>query len=59
MGLFNKKQAQGKVQSQKPKKLGLNELNEDTLLNVAGGRDYHTEADKEANQKFIEEIAAK
>lgn len=56
MGLFDKKERQNKVQSQRPKKLELNELSENTLLNVAGGRDFHTEADEEANRVLINEI---
>lgn len=59
MGLFDKKQSQNKVQSQKSKKLGLNELNEDVLLNVAGGQTYHNDADKLANEKYIKELTKK
>ncbi len=57
MGLFDKKQAQGKVKSQKSKKLNLNELSEDTLLNVAGGQTYHNDADKRANEDYIKGLS--
>lgn len=59
MGLFNKKQMQGRIQAKKTKNLGLNELSEDTLLNVAGGQTYHNDADKLANEKYIKELTKK
>lgn len=59
MGLFDKKQSQNKVQSQKSKKLGLNELNEDVLLNVSGGQTYHNDADKLANEDYIKGLSKK
>ncbi len=57
MGLFNKRQEQNKVKSQKSKKLNLNELSEDTLLNVAGGQTYHNDADKRANEDYIKGLS--
>lgn len=59
MGLFDTKQSQNKVQGQKSKKIGLNELNEDVLLNVAGGQTYHNDVDKLANEKYIKELTKK
>lgn len=57
MGLFNKRQEQNKVKSQKSKKLNLNELSEDTLLNVAGGQTYHDDADKQAKEDYIKGLS--
>ena len=51
MGLFNKKQMGNTVENKNAKKLGLNELSEDTLLNVAGGQTYHNDDDKLANEE--------
>ncbi len=59
MGLFDKKERQNKVQSQRPKKLELNELSENTLLNVAGGQTYHNDADKRANEDYIKGLSKK
>ena len=57
MGIFNKKQTQ-KESDLNTKKVSLssNELNEEELLNVAGGRDYHTEGEKLANVDFINSL---
>ena len=57
MDLFDKKQARGKVQNQKTKKIWLNELSEDTLLNVAGGQTYHNDADKRANEDYLKGLS--
>lgn len=57
MGFFNKRQAQ-KESNLNSKKvlLNSNELNEEELLNVAGGRDYHTEDEQLANINFINSL---
>lgn len=59
MGLFNKKQMGNTVENKNAKKLGLNELSEDTLLNVAGGQTYHNDDDKLANEEYIKELTKK
>ena len=59
MRLFNKRQMQDGVQAKKTKNLGLNELSENTLLNVSGGQTYHSDDDKIANEKYIKELTKK
>lgn len=56
MGLFNKKQEKSKLPRANTKKLGLNELSEDTLFNVAGGQSYHSKEDMQENERQIREL---
>ncbi len=57
MGFFDKTGKVGEMNEKSEKKgLGLNELNEDELLNVAGGQDYHSEQEKMANVNTIKSI---
>ena len=59
MGLFNKKQMKNTVEKKNVKKVGLNELSGDSLLNVAGGQTYHNEDDKLANEEYIKDLTKK
>lgn len=57
MGFFDRTQKNGEMNGKSEKKgLALNELNEDELLNVAGGQDYHSEQEKMANINTIKSI---
>ncbi len=57
MSLFGKKGENNKVPQKSFNKAGLSELNEDILINVAGGQSYHNEADKKANEELIKSLA--
>lgn len=59
MGLFNKKQMKNTVEKKNVKKVGLNEVSGDSLLNVAGGQTYHNEDDKLANEEYIKDLTKK
>lgn len=57
MGFFDRTQKNGEMNGKSEKKgLALNELNEDELLNVAGGQYYHSKQEKLANINAIKSI---